>query len=120
MAWWNPFSRQSTQSLMAVFDYQSNVHPSDKSRAADVASAKLAAYGAAAVTPLVAHLGHTNHNVGFHCVDALKRIGSPAVPALLVAAESADVEIRRNAMRCLGLIGDPIAADKLILKLADR
>ncbi len=50
----------------------------------------------------------------------LLRVGPPAVPALIDAADSDDARLRRYAIRCLSHLGDPRARDAVLGALTDE
>lgn len=70
-----------------------------------------------AVHVLIKALG--NEHLSANAVDALARIGEPAVRPLIKAVKSKDEQVRRNAVEALGKIGDPEAVDVLIKALKD-
>ena len=68
-----------------------------------------------AIKPLIALLGHTDKHVRKGAVDALGKIGTPAVQPLIVALGSEKDRWARQAVaRALGRIGDARAEDPLM------
>jgi HEAT repeat protein len=52
-------------------------------------------------------------------IDAMRRVGNPAIPTLLHALGDDDLSVREAACRALGDIGDPQAVPHLVQSLAD-
>ena len=74
----------------------------------------------AAVGPLAEALrGDEYSGVRWKAAEALAKIGTPAVDALIEALEDPDDDVRWKAAIALGEIGDPRAVDPLIRILAD-
>jgi HEAT repeat protein len=68
---------------------------------------------------LVHALGDEFSQVRRKAIPGLIEIGEPAVPALIKAASSDQVPVRRYALLCLGYIGDPRARPSLLEGLDD-
>ena len=81
------------------------------------ASEVLSEIGEPAVEPLLTIL---DSNVGYHAAEALGKIGQPAVSPLIVALGHKNNDVRENAARALGNIGDARAVAPLILALDDK
>jgi len=94
----------------------------DETIAADEAVEQLTALGPAAIPALDAALRREPDDVRQKAVEALSAIGTAAaVPALLAAAEGdASLDIRGDALRALGSIGDERATAALETALADQ
>jgi HEAT repeat protein len=60
-----------------------------------------------------------SENVRRAAAEALVKIGTPAVPALIQALGDSDWDVRRAAAEALGAIGDPQAIPALIQALGD-
>jgi len=74
-----------------------------------------------AVEPLSTALGTSEYSgVRWKSAEALAKIGSPAVEALIGALRNADDDVRWKAAIALGEIGDIRAVDPLILLLRDE
>lgn len=73
-----------------------------------------------AAGPLVALLGDADRQVRWQVVNALEKIGWPAVPPLLLSLESEDDLVRRETARALGRLADPRAIEPLIAALDDE
>ena len=69
--------------------------------------------GAQVVEPLITALRDPNADVSHHAAFALNKIGAPAVDALMAALCDRDPNLRWNAARLLGEIGDARAAPEL-------
>lgn len=102
--------------FISVFSYETREYPSEKTRAADAAAKMLARMGTNAIVPLIAALNCRHSN---HAVDALSKIGSPAVEPLIAVLSHVDKNIRGEAARALGYIGDARALVGLITALED-
>lgn len=74
----------------------------------------------ARIDELVAALGSKNGLARQSARKALQKIGTPAVPALLVALTSRHERVRWEAAKALGEIADPRAADGLAVALDDK
>lgn len=72
-----------------------------------------------AVPALVKYLGSFSEDLRGRSAEALRRIGPPAVPALLVAAKSTDSIVRAGAVRALGGIKNGPAQSATIAALKD-
>ena len=68
---------------------------------------------------LIADLGATDSERQEEAVDALVKIGPPAVEALITAVNDGDATICANAAEALGHIGDKRALGPLIVALQD-
>jgi len=74
-----------------------------------------------AVEPLVTALKNDEFSgVRWKAAEALSKLGSPAVPALIGALQHEDDDVRWKAAIALGEIGDPQAVEPLILLLCDE
>jgi len=74
-----------------------------------------------AVEPLVTALKNDEFSgVRWKAAEALSKLGSPAVPALIGALRHDDDDVRWKAALALGEIGDPQAIEPLILLLCDK
>jgi HEAT repeat protein len=74
-----------------------------------------------AVEPLVTALKNDEFSgVRWKAAEALSKLGSPAVPALIGALRHDDDDVRWKAAIALGEIGDPQAIEPLILLLCDE
>ena len=74
-----------------------------------------------AVEPLVTALKNDEFSgVRWKAAEALSKLGSPAVPALIGALRHEDDDVRWKAAIALGEIGDPQAVEPLILLLCDE
>jgi HEAT repeat protein len=71
------------------------------------------------VPSLVQLLGSFSEDLRGGAAEALRKIGPPAVAALLVAAKSSDATIRAGAVRALGGIQSPPAQSATIAALKD-
>jgi len=85
------------------------------------ATAALAAIGDAAIPSLLEALTHIEWLVRLHAIEALGKTRSPAAvePLLSVLFNDQDTAIREDAVRALGLIGDPRALDFLQVALKE-
>jgi HEAT repeat protein len=85
------------------------------------ATAALAAIGDAAIPSLLEALTHVEWLVRLHAIEALGKTRSPAAvePLLSVLFNDQDTAIREDAVRALGLIGDPRALDFLQVALKE-
>jgi len=81
----------------------------------------LAAIGDAAIPSLLEALTHVEWLVRLHAIEALGKTRSPAAvePLLSVLFNDQDTAIREDAVRALGLIGDPRALDFLQVALKE-
>lgn len=70
-----------------------------------------------AAEPLAALLDTPSKDLWGAVFEALRKLGSPALPALLDALEDSDPTVRRRAVRLLGRIRDHGAAEVLIAQL---
>ena len=86
------------------------------------ATMALAAIGDAAIPSLLDALTHVEWLVRLHAIEALGKSRSPAAvePLLSVLFNDQDTAIREDAVRALGLIGDPRALDFLQVVLKER
>jgi HEAT repeat protein len=74
-----------------------------------------------AVEPLITALKNDEFSgVRWKAAEALSKLGSPAVPALIRALRHEDDDVRWKAAIALGEIGDPQAVEPLILLLCDE
>ncbi|MFQ5645314.1 MAG: HEAT repeat domain-containing protein [bacterium] len=73
-----------------------------------------------AIEPLIRLLNEKNRYVTGEAVEALTKIGRPAVTPLLAALKYKNVDIRKNVVTVLGNIGDHQAIDPLIHLLDDH
>jgi len=74
-----------------------------------------------AVEPLATALKNDEFSgVRWKAAEALSKLGSPAVPALIGALRHVDDDVRWKAAVALGEIGDPQAIEPLILLLCDE
>jgi HEAT repeat protein len=102
-----PAAAQSTEEVAALLEQLKSGKPAAQSRAL----ASLAALGPDAkesIPPLIDTLGH--ETAGFAVTQALGRIGSAAVPALVKALRSDNARVRANAAAALKSMG-PAARD---------
>lgn len=88
--------------MMERIGYQSKVVPGDKK-----------------IASLVDALASTDGVERHKAREELRRIGRPAVPALLKALQSPSEHARWEAAKALGKIADPRAAPALVSTLAD-
>ena len=81
----------------------------------------LAAIGDAAIPSLLEALTHVEWLVRLHAIEALGKTRSPAAvePLLSVLFNDQDTAIREDAVRALGMIGDPRALDFLQVALKE-
>ncbi len=75
--------------------------------------------GAPAVTPLIVALKAENRKIRQGAAGALEKIGAPAVTPLIVALNDEDKNIRQGAAQALGYMGGPQAVEPLISALKD-
>lgn len=80
----------------------------------DPSREELAAMGDTAIPRLVSKLATDDPRERNALVNIFKRIGSPAVPALVEALETENLYQLRNTSRCLGEIGDKSATYALL------
>ncbi|MEQ8221265.1 MAG: HEAT repeat domain-containing protein [Candidatus Eremiobacterota bacterium] len=73
-----------------------------------------------AIEPLVVMLGSNDELTGVYATQALWRIGEPAVLPLVSSLSSEDYQIKLNAVKTLGRIGDNRAVDGLIKLCSDE
>jgi HEAT repeat protein len=52
-------------------------------------------------------------------IDAMRRVGNPAIPTLLQTLADSDVAVRKAACEALGAIRDPTSVPSLVCLLAD-
>ena len=72
-----------------------------------------------AVDPLLSILNDPNWWVQWHAVDALGKIGTPAVDPLLTTLSDPNTKLQRRSIEGLGKIGDSRAIPALIPFLKD-
>ncbi len=73
-----------------------------------------------AVQALVPYLGSYSEDLRSQTAEALRAIGAPAVPALLVAAKSPDATVRAAAVRAMGNLPHPDARAAVLTALKDK
>lgn len=76
--------------------------------------------GKEVVEPLVEALNDENPQVCMTATDALIEIGDVATDSLLLSLDSPKVNVRCDATRALGEIGNPKSVDKIITMLKDE
>ncbi len=74
---------------------------------------------ARAIEPLIVSLNDPNASVRSNALDALIKIGAPAVPALVTTLNSPNVNVRWGGVFALGKIGDARAVEPLLAALRD-
>jgi hypothetical protein len=80
----------------------------------DPSREELAAMGDTAIPRLVLKLSTDDAREKHALANIFKRIGSPAVPALIEALDTEHLDQLRNTARCLGEIGDKSATHALL------